>query len=481
MNYATTLHRRFEGDGVRYVYVAPAASILRLDDVSAAVIDAFPATGRDEATWLATLPAGPQADEARAAFRDLVAMGIIRRQGEMPVPVETAPPQPYPLATLVLNVTNKCNLACTYCYEYGEDKIADAKKADGTPKASMMTPQIARDSVDMLFRQSDGRGEVTLTFFGGETLLNFGAIRAAVSRAEELAATAKRRVNFALTTNATLLDDEISEYLIGHRFGVNISVDGAKEEHDRHRTFKSGLGSYETIVPRIRRHIERNRAARGRPVGARVTLTTGFSGLRGIYDHLVRDIGFDEAGFAPVTSAPGRDYALSDASYGRLLSEFADLAVDYTESALRNERHGFSNLNDLLRELHLGINKAHPCGAGLGLLGVSTEGELGLCHRFVESGKHEVGSVSSGIDELRRSTFLAQSHVSKKIACHDCFARPTCAGGCYHEAYVRYADPTAPNLHYCDWIRAWTDLGLRTYALIANRNPAFFARFEGAS
>ena len=29
---------------------------------------------------------------------------------------------PYPLATLVLNVTNKCNLSCTYCYEFGADR-----------------------------------------------------------------------------------------------------------------------------------------------------------------------------------------------------------------------------------------------------------------------------------------------------------------------------------------------------------------------
>ena len=28
---------------------------------------------------------------------------------------------------MVLNVTNKCNLACTYCYEYGEDKIVDTQ------------------------------------------------------------------------------------------------------------------------------------------------------------------------------------------------------------------------------------------------------------------------------------------------------------------------------------------------------------------
>src|SRR5262249_34322370 len=159
--------------------------------------------------------------------------------------------------------------------------------------------------------------------------------------------------------------------------------DGPKDDHDRHRSFKSGAGSYDMILPRIRALLEKNRASKGRPIGARVTLTAGMTGIRRIYDHLAREIGFDEVRFAPGTSAPGRSYALSDENYGEVLREFASLADDYAGAALRDEKHGFSNMNDLLRELHQGTNKAHPCGAGLGLLGVSTEGELGLCHRFV--------------------------------------------------------------------------------------------------
>ena len=37
------------------------------------------------------------------------------------------PLTPFPLTTMVLNVTNQCNLSCTYCYEYGEDKIVDTE------------------------------------------------------------------------------------------------------------------------------------------------------------------------------------------------------------------------------------------------------------------------------------------------------------------------------------------------------------------
>ncbi len=48
-----------------------------------------------------------------------------------------------PLQTLVVNVTNQCNLACTYCYEYGEDKIVDTENGK-QPK--FMSEETARES-----------------------------------------------------------------------------------------------------------------------------------------------------------------------------------------------------------------------------------------------------------------------------------------------------------------------------------------------
>ena len=35
------------------------------------------------------------------------------------------------------------------------------------------------------------------------------------------------------------------------------------------------------------------------------------------------------------------------------------------------------------------------------------------------------------------------------------------------------------NLHYCDWIRSWTDTCLKVYGEIAERNPAYFRQFDG--
>lgn len=79
------------------------------------------------------------------------------------------------------------------------------------------------------------------------------------------------------------------------------------------------------------------------------------------------------------------------------------------------------------------------------------------------------------------STLVASPvhHVANRTDCSTCWARPLCAGGCYHEAHVRYGDTGKANLHYCDWIRSWTDTCLKVYGEIAVRNPGYLEQFEG--
>ena len=465
-------YHAFDVDGAAYVYLVPSAAVFRLDEASRAVLDTLgerDLAPRELAVSLADR--FPQAD-IRAAVEELVGARAISLV-DPPVPAPPRPERPrkrVPLTTLVLNVTSKCNLSCTYCYEYGEDRIV----ADGA-KPRFMTEATARQSVDFMFAEAGDSKTVHLTFFGGETLLNFKVLRSALAYARERARELGKDVDVSLTTNATLLREEVIDWMVENDVGVTVSIDGGKEQQDRFRVFKNGMGSYDTVLPRIKELLARHRR---RPIGARVTLTAQNLDVTSIFRHLREEIGFYEVGFAPVTTSWQRDYAIEEEGFERMLAQFQTLAGEFLEFTLAGKHHGFSNVRDTVEEIHKGMSKSHPCGAGFGLMGVATDGDVALCHRFAGSDSHKLGTVFDGVDRAKQDDFLERHHIDHKTDCSKCWARPLCAGGCYHEANTRYGSTERPNLHYCEWIRRWTHTCLEVYGTIAERRPEFLARFQ---
>jgi uncharacterized protein len=461
----------FQAAGRDFLYLVPSAAVFALDPPTSAVLRAVSEDTLSDDGIVAALADRFDAGAVRAAIAELVEVRAIGYEQQAPEqPVKMLPMMPFPLNTMVLNVTNQCNLACTYCYEYGEDKIVDTEHGR---QSKFMSETTALESVEFLLRES---GQVAhLTFFGGETLLNFPVLKSTIAYARRRAAEEGKEIDFSLTTNATLLKPEIIEFLAEHRVGVTISIDGPRELQDKFRVFHNGAGSYDVVAPKIK---ELLRVHRTRPIGARVTLTSDTLDITRIYRHLTEEIGFWEVGFAPVTTSPQQQYAIGERGFDRMLGQFRALAAEFLEHAAADKHHGFSNVKDTLEEIHKGVSKAYPCGAGLGLLGVSTDGDVALCHRFAGSDAHKFGTVRDGIDRGAQTAFLQRHHIADKTDCSTCWARPLCSGGCYHEAHVRYGTTERPNLHYCEWIRGWTDTCLRIYGELSERNPDFLARFD---
>jgi uncharacterized protein len=214
---------RFEAAGQPFVYLVPSAAVFALDAVSDAVLGLLGAGDlpRDE---VVTGLSGRF--DSRAVSDTVAELLRVRAIGER-IP---DPPRPkllpmIPLATMVLNVTNKCNLACTYCYEYGEDKIVDTENGR---KPKFMSEATARDAVEFMLKESGSSPRAHLTFFGGETLLNFPVLKTTVAYARQRAAEMGKEVDFSMTTNATLLKPEIIEFLVENEVGVTISIDGPR-------------------------------------------------------------------------------------------------------------------------------------------------------------------------------------------------------------------------------------------------------------
>lgn len=461
---------RFEAAGNPFLYLVPSGGIMAMDplaDKALALVAEKPYA--PQALLEALVATGASVEEAKDTIEELTASRALMPEGGWKDPVDE-PPAHFPLQTLVINLTNQCNLSCQYCYEFGEDKVATP---EGKPK--FMDWDTAKQSVDFLFDEAKGRNSVHITFFGGETLMNFPLLKQVLDYARDGAKERGMSIDFSLTTNGTLLRPDIIEYLAENHVGVTVSLDGPQEMNDKLRVFANGRGSYDIIAPKVRELLKNHKT---RPIAARVTLTNGVTDVIKIYRHLKEDLGFHEVGFAPVTTSANRLYAIGEKGLDDVLAQFETLAYEYRDAALRNELHGFSNVSDTLSELHQGVSKSHPCGAGLGLLGVGPSGDISPCHRFVDSDEHKLGHISEGLNREGQKEFLSKGHINAKYDCHTCWARPVCAGGCYHEAFVRYGDTGHANLHYCDWIRGWTDLCLKIYGEIATHNPGFLNHFE---
>jgi uncharacterized protein len=467
-------YHRFEAAGQPYLYLVESAAVFGIDETADAVLAALSVRRRTREALIDELSASHTREALDETIGELERVRAITP--EAPVAARPArkvfPLTPFPVSTTVINVTNQCNLSCTYCYEYGEDKIVDT--ANGK-QPKFMTAETARASVDFALREAGANPVAHITFFGGETLMNFPVLKGAIAYARERAAAVGKTVDFSLTTNATLLRDEVIDFLADNGVGVTISIDGPKDLQNKFRVFHNGQGSYDVAAPKIKALIQRHRS---RPIGARVTLTSGVLDVKRIYRHLTEDLGFVEVGFAPVTSKDARAWAIDGPGMTQVLAAFTELAGEFLAAALENRHHGFSNVRETLQEIHQGMSKAYPCGAGLGLVGVSTDGEVALCHRFAGSAEHRIGSVVEGIDRRVQRAFLEAHHIDEKTDCQTCWARPMCSGGCYHEAHTRYGDTTHANLHFCEWVRGWTDVCLRIYGELAARNPAFLAAFD---
>ncbi|HLO75607.1 MAG TPA: SPASM domain-containing protein, partial [Magnetospirillum sp.] len=213
-----------------------------------------------------------------------------------------------------------------------------------------------------------------------------------------------------------------------------------------------------------------------RPVGARVTLTAGVTDVVRIHRHLKDELGFAEVGFAPVTTADRSVFNLNAEELRQVFEGLKELGREYLDAALEGRNTGFSNMHQLLSDFTEGTAKSLPCGAGIGLLAVASDGDITLCHRFTGSDLPTFGNVNTGWDRDAARSFVERAANRHDTGCGKCWIRKLCAGGCYHEAYARHADPLHPNVHYCELMRDWVEFGLSVYAQIKQRNPQFIDR-----
>jgi uncharacterized protein len=341
-------------------------------------------------------------------------------------------------ANLLLIVTDSCNLRCKYCLFSGH------YASFHNYRARVMDHETARKAVEHFFAlnelpafQAAADRKTNIAFFGGEPLLEGELIRDVVTFAKARARP-HHTLDFSATTNLTHLPDDLAAFFVREGVGLQVSLDGPPEEHDRYRCYPDGRGSYAVI----RSNLEKLRALSPRyfdeRVRAVVTLN-GNSDLEAINRYFesgdpavpqvsfigyVRDLecsSFHEA-------YPFDPHRLR-AQYDRLVAEYVGLR----RAGHRFERGRFMRqfleepLSTLYRRLMwTGAPRrtayTGTCQPGR-RIAVGTDGRFHICERIGEG--FPIGHVDIGLDAARCEA-VERAYYESLPDCDRCWARALC-------------------------------------------------------
>ncbi|WP_328311602.1 radical SAM protein [Streptomyces sp. NBC_00442] len=165
---------------------------------------------------------------------------------------------PRRISGLRVVLTDRCNMACTYCF---------VDTNSGKPD---MTKEELTEGLEFLFEQNAGQDEVSIQWFGGEPTIRFDLMRYGDQLADTLADRYDvRRVRRTVVTNGARLTDEALDHLVAYEYGVGISIDGPPGINSANRLLLGG----QPADDRIRRNVARYIDANGLHVGCNLTPT----------------------------------------------------------------------------------------------------------------------------------------------------------------------------------------------------------------
>ncbi|GAA6179577.1 thioether cross-link-forming SCIFF peptide maturase [Shimia sp. NS0008-38b] len=387
------------------------------------------------------------------ALTGSVSIGL--RQATQNNCIDEAPYQPGGLRALSLNITQGCNMSCSYCY---------ADEGRFGAHSRLMSVETARKAAERFIAQVPPGQDAMLGYMGGEPFLNSRVLHEVTHFAAESAAQKNIALRFSVTTNGTLLRDEDVALLGDYPFSVAVSLDGGRATNDLQRRMRGGHSAYDRIIAGIGKLMSAPR--RPRHISLRATVTPRSGDLVQMLEDMVA-LGVDEAGFAPALVSPDPKDSFQAADFEKLLTGLIACGERAREALLSRRRYPFSNFETALGEIHRGSHRPYPCGAAAGYASVSAEEGLFGCHRAIDDPAFAIGSLDEGTDRDAQRTFLTERHVLRQEPYRTCWARFLCGGGCHQEVLAR-------GRVGCDYIRGWLEFCLSSYAVLSNRIPAYF-------
>lgn len=326
------------------------------------------------------------------------------------------------IKALCLHIAHTCNLNCDYCF-------ASQGKYHG--ERALMSLEVGKKAIDFLIENSGSRKNLEVDFFGGEPLMNFDVVKAIVEYARSIEKQHNKNFRFTLTTNGVLVDDDVIEFANKECHNVVLSLDGRKEIHDSLRKTINGQGSYDVIVPKFKKFVEK-RDNKGYYI--RGTFTHNNVDFTNDILHMA-DLGFTELSMEPVVCAPDDPYALTYDDLPVIYEQYEILAKEM----LKRQKEGRPiTFYHYMIDLNGGpciYKRISGCGSGTEYMAVTPWGDLYPCHQFVGDDKYLLGNIFDGVTNKDVQDEFKLCNAYARPDCKECWAKLYCSGGCAANSY----------------------------------------------
>lgn len=314
------------------------------------------------------------------------------------------------LRTLYIQITNRCNLACSHCY---------------VSSSPIMNTLIPTKDVIRLIDEACELGCKELLLSGGEPLTHKGI--------KDILFHAKGKLDISIATNGTLIDRKIAQVLAKIGVSVQISLDGTKNEHEKIR----GKGTFYPLVRAIR-------LLQKEGLGKKIRLATTLliDNYQKIYDiiRLTERLGIPYIKISPVHNI-GRASDLEKGNYKDIYRKIYRYLCEYKKNNKDGVRIDYGALNSFfitLPEVIVEENVTCPIGKKFQ---IDSKGDAFSCI-WVQDERYKLGNIyENSIKELlfsKKMEDACDTVVERRFKidkCSKCRWRNLCQGGCMANPY----------------------------------------------
>lgn len=317
-------------------------------------------------------------------------------------------------------VTHRCNYRCKYCY------------VKPMLSSSDLSIEAAREILNFIAQTIDPQQELIINFHGGEPTLNFEVIKFIV---ETVPVLMENKVLFGMTTNGSMLTEDIINYLSEHfKFNLSISIDGDEQTQKANRIPIVEVPGYHEILENALLLQNKTNRVRARMTFDQNNVKDLFSNLKFLIDK----------GFKLICISPNiyREDWQDE--------EFAEVLAQLKKVKQYVEEHNIDDVS--LYDIQSTFSELSKCTACESYFNFDVDGSIYPCSFVVGDSDFIVGNARTGLVP-EKIAYINKVKSTTIHECSDCALSPYCLSArCIFANYATTGDFNQPNLVQCNMI-----------------------------